>query len=427
MARVLLLPLLLGCAAAMVPRPRHSRRRATPPKPKTHFFDAGASVTVSIHGLSSDGAGVGRVVSPKTGTEVVLFVPFTVDGDVVTATIATQGKRSATAVVTTVIERSPDRAAPSCAHFGDCGGCQYQHVTLDHQRTWKRRHVADALRRVGGFPNATVAATVGGPSGYGYRSKLTPHAENGRVGFRAVDGVSLVDIERCALADDAVNAGLAELRALKHPGRRRLLARSHADGVALNAAASARETVGGLDFEHRAGDFFQNNPEALPALVARVVADADAPGSDFLVDCYCGAGLFALAAAGRFEAVLGIEVDESNAAAAARNAARNGVGNAEFAAGRAEDLFKTANFDAERTTVVVDPPRRGLSADFVSQLVAYGPRRVVYVSCDPATLARDAAALVASGKFALGTATPFDLFPMTRHIETVLTLDRAPD
>ena len=158
-----------------------------------------------------------------------------------------------------------------------------------------------------------------------------------------------------------------------------------------------------------------------------VVAEARRSGATKLLDCYCGGGLFALAAAADFDAVRGVEVSAANVAAATRNAARNGLGGvATFVVGRAERLFAdAAEFAGGDTVVVMDPPRAGASAAFLDQLLAFGPVRVVYVSCDPATLARDAAALVAGGDYAVASAVPFDLFPMTRHVEAVVTFDRV--
>ena len=212
-----------------------------------------------------------------------------------------------------------------------------------------------------------------------------------------------------------------------------------------------------LVLEHRAGDFFQNNAAVVPLLVAFVrfhaassddgaaplpaysgaqtTAAAAAAGAaaaqagvghcTHLVDAYCGVGLFGLACADLFERVAGIEISESSIATARANAARNGVSNTSFVAATASAIFGTldAGFVGARTCVIVDPPRAGCDDSFLEQLFAFGPRRVIYVSCDPATQARDAQHFTAAG-YVVSDAQPFDMFPQTRHIESVLVFEK---
>ena len=412
------------------------------------FFEADSIIDVRVDSLSSLGDGVGRVRSNLTGSDVVVFLPFAAPGDVVRARVTEEKKRSCRAAVVEVLEPSPDRAVPRCPSYGACGGCQLQHLTLDAQRRWKRVFLRDALERVGGLRGVAVEATRGGDRGYGYRRKLTPHVTaRGALGFQRVGGRGLVDVAACAIADDAVNERLRALaaeprdrllaraaayaparraRAKRAPAGGTLLLRGHAAGVAVDPDEVVEQEVRGLRFAHKAAEFWQNNDDALPALVDHVVAEARRSGATKLLDCYCGGGLFALAAAADFAEVRGVEVSAANVAAATRNAARNGLGGvATFVVGRAERLFAdAAEFAGGDTVVVMDPPRAGASAAFLDQLLAFGPVRVVYVSCDPATLARDAAALVAGGDYAVASAVPFDLFPMTRHVEAVVAFDR---
>jgi 23S rRNA (uracil1939-C5)-methyltransferase/tRNA (uracil-5-)-methyltransferase len=167
------------------------------------------------------------------------------------------------------------------------------------------------------------------------------------------------------------------------------------------------------------------NPFLLPALVAHVVAEARAGGSRHLLDAYCGSGLLALSAAPHFASVTGIEVSQMAVQAAQRNAAANHISNAEFVWGKAQLLFEEVQHvqgkAARDTTVVIDPSRKGCDESFLEQLAAFSPARVVYVSCNPASQARDAAALTARG-FQVTRVAPFDLFPQTKHVECVITL-----
>lgn len=174
-----------------------------------------------------------------------------------------------------------------------------------------------------------------------------------------------------------------------------------------------------------ARDFFQNNPFILPAFTGYVREQAKASGARFLVDAYCGSGLFALSCAPAFERVAGVEVSETSVKFARENAAANGIANAVFSAGDAATIFAglDASFVPADTAVVIDPPRKGCDESFLAQLFTFGPRAVVYVSCDPATQMRDLKSFLAAG-YELMAVQPFDLFPQTRHLECVITLRR---
>ena len=180
-----------------------------------------------------------------------------------------------------------------------------------------------------------------------------------------------------------------------------------------------------------ARDFFQNNPFILPAFTAYVRAQAAASGARFLVDAYCGSGLFALSAAPSFERVAGIELSESSIRFARQNATANNIANATFQSGDAATIFaglpalvtpeSPKAFTPAETAVIIDPPRKGCDESFLTQLFAFAPRTVVYVSCDPATQMRDLKSFLAAG-YTLTDVQPFDLFPQTRHLECVITL-----
>ena len=193
------------------------------------------------------------------------------------------------------------------------------------------------------------------------------------------------------------------------------------EGVVQDPQAIVTERVGDLSFQFKAGEFFQNNPYILPQMVTHVVEEAVAAGSDYLVDAYCGVGLFALSAASQFQNVAGVEISEPAVRWAQANAHINGIKNTRFVIGKAEAIFCGLKFDAMQTTVIIDPPRKGCDESFRQQLMAYQPRCIVYVSCDPATQARDLKEFVAAG-YQIKKVQPFDLFPHTRHIENVVSL-----
>ncbi|MCL4153813.1 UNVERIFIED_CONTAM: hypothetical protein GTU68_048443 [Idotea baltica] len=228
---------------------------------------------------------------------------------------------------------------------------------------------------------------------------------------------------------DEINADLQRARdevkknAASYKKGSTLLLRANDGKVETNHRTPVSEKVGDLTFNFLAGDFFQNNPFILEAFTGYAAEQARGPGQKYLLDAYCGSGLFALTLAKNFEEVIGIEVSESSADWARRNTLTNGIENAQFIAASAEHLFADIAFPPEQTSVLIDPPRKGCSEDFLQQLFNFGPSRVVYVSCNPATQMRDLKAFLEQG-YTLEEIQPFDLFPQTRHLECVITLSK---
>ena len=365
----------------------------------------------------------------------VVMVPFVIPGERVRARVFRNFPTYSEADLVEVLAPSEDRVRPQCPLFGSCGGCQLQHTAYARQLREKTARVAEVLERIGGIAHPVEPAHPS-PAIYGYRSKLTPHygrpAADGSqpIGFLKVGRRNqMVDVAHCPIATDAINAALPEARdrVRREGGRKRrrrggtLLLRDTLEGVVTDPGAVVSERVGDLTFQFKAGEFFQNNPFVLPGLVAHVVDEAGGPGVRFLVDAYCGVGLFAVSAAGRFEAVAGVEISEAAVRWARANALINGAANVRFHVGRAEAVFADPGFCGRESAVVVDPPRKGCDPAFLRQLADYRPRRIVYVSCDPSTQARDLAVLRETG-YEVRRLRPFDLFPHTRHIESVATL-----
>lgn len=403
-----------------------------PPNFNPQPFAYHEQIEVAITDLTNLGHGVGRV------SGWVVLVPYSLPGEVVRAQVWRNHRNYSEADLVEVLQAAEGRVDPRCPLFRTCGGCQYQHYHYRGQLEWKRRQVQEVMRRLGDLDHE-VAPVHPSPREYGYRTKLTPHYEPDRhgqigpIGFLHASRRQVVDVPQCPIATEAVNRSLGNLRnsLLPRPagGRRRprggtLLLRETADGVVSDMRALVSERVGGLIFRFVAGEFFQNNPFILPALVDFVVGSASADGTPFLVDAYCGVGLFALSAAKRCRRVVGVEISPAAVALARENALMNGIGQVEFVQGSAEAVFAGVGFPPECTTVVMDPPRRGCDPQFLEQFLRYGPRRGVYVSCDPATQARDLKVLVAGG-YRVVALQPFDLFPQTRHIECVAVFERT--
>jgi len=432
-----------------------------------HPFAYHQELELDITTLTNLGVGLGRVrLEPAGGPALrspaergegwVVMVAFALPGERVRARVFRNHQNYSEADLVEVLTPSPHRIAPRCPLFGRCGGCQYQNLAYAEQLRWKQRQVRELLQHLAGFDFA-VAPVIGSPREFGYRSKITPHFncglwkpdtgkdENPSIGFlRQGSRHDIVDVPRCEIATEAINQALVDIRTdvrsrLKAGEFKRgatLLLRQAVEGVITDYDAVITEDIPlpspvsgirypkSLRLRFLARDFFQNNPFILPAFAGYVRDQTAGSGARFLIDAYCGSGLFALAAAPRFERVAGVEISETSVAYARENAAANGVANATFLAGAAAAVFAGLDFPPGDTAVVIDPPRKGCDEPFLRQLLGFGPRAVVYVSCDPATQMRDLRHFFAAG-YALAAVQPFDLFPQTRHLECVITLRKA--
>jgi 23S rRNA (uracil1939-C5)-methyltransferase len=343
-----------------------------------------------VEQVTFGGQGLGRLETGK-----VCFVPRVIPGERVTARILRERKSYAEAELVEVLEASPDRVKPKCPVFGKCGGCQYQHISYERQLAIKRDQVADVLRRLGGIENAEVEPTVASAKDFSYRNRITVHVRKGAVGFFGARSQNVVDVKQCPIATDTVNAMLAELRKtrlrdgeypLREPGEFR--------------------------------GFRQVNDFAADALVDAVTEMA-APGGALLVDAYCGAGFFASRLKHLFGLTIGIEWSTD----AIRQAKEKAGDTERYLLGDvklhlAEAL---AAATADGTTVLLDPPSEGVDPVVADMLVARQPARVIYVSCNPSTLARDLRRL--SAKYRVVRARPVDMFPQTAEIEVATFLE----
>ena len=331
----------------------------------------------------------------------VIFVPFTAPGERIRAVITERHKTFARAKLLEILESSPDRIAPPCSLFGNCGGCATQHLAYPVEARSKTAQIESALRRIGKIADPVVRPILTGPE-YGYRNRITVHNREGKVGFLGVDGRTLVDVSRCLLAADDVNAKLAQLRSRPRP-------RPH---------YSVRAD------EVRGEAFYQSNrPLAEP--LQQMVVGAVPAGVGQVLEGYAGTGFFSgpLAESGR--KVVAIESHP-----AAVEVFRREVKNAELLEGRFEDEMENAlaGLGEGSAVCLVNPPRGGLSPDARKLLAQRRPFvGLLYLSCDPPALARDVKAL---GDFWKPVwFQPVDLFPRTSHVECLAWLSSrlSPD
>jgi len=371
---------------------------------------AGSRVTVEIADIAFGGDGVARL------NEFVIFVPFVAKGERVEVEITEVKKQFARARLVKVIEPSPDRVQPLCPYFGECGGCQYQHLDYAAQLHIKHKQIIDLFQRIGGFSEALIEPVVPCPQPYGYRNRIMVRsqwnkpAQKLNIGFLRHDSRLVVDVHECKIAEPALNEQLKDV--WKNPPPRGGLK------VVLRVLPQ--------DWELPRDSFFQNNFFLLPRLVDAVRQRMLAKGSRFLIDAYCGVGFFGIKMAGSVERFIGVEIDKPAIKAAKKNAERRGITNGEFVSGATEELLPELlqKFDAAQTTLLLDPPRTGCPPESMKLLKERAPSQIIYVSCHPATLARDLNILCSDGVFALEKVIPLDMFPQTQHVECVADLRR---
>jgi 23S rRNA (uracil1939-C5)-methyltransferase len=441
---------------------------------------AGAELEIDFTDVLANGQGVGRA----SGIVVFCFGPL--PGERARVRIETVKQRYAVAEMLELLLESRERARPFCPVFGACGGCQLQHLAYDAQLRWKRDVVRNALLRIGGLPEVEVRETIGMNEPRAYRNKMAVVVDHRSkppaLGFYRQRSHDVVPIAACPIVTpqlDAVLAALVEQRrdstfATMLRGARHLVARvaratgqvvltvtttgamADAKGIArsfrrelpavvgvgnsygpasenailgryyqlLDGEGEIEESVGGLRYRISAASFFQINVEILERIFALIEPWLEPPGN--IVDLYCGSGTFALYFARHGWNVTGIEENRHAIAEAEANARLNELeGRARFEAGRVEQMVAlptVARTLQEAGVVFLDPPRKGCEEVVLSAIAQARVRNVWYLSCDAATLARDLKFLVSKG-YRLGVVQPFDMFPQTGHVETLVQLE----
>ncbi len=399
-------------------------------------FKTGDQVETTVEKIAFGGEGVGRIGG------WVLFVPFAAEGDKLRVRITSVKKNYGRGVISEILSPSPFRVHPRCSHFARCGGCHYQHISYDRQLLIKRTQVLDAFERIGRLASAPVHQCIACEPRYHYRGKAEFHAgfERGRpvLGFMTPAGSRPIDIDRCEILDDSINRAYSEFRARVQeeklrPSREELVFWSDQDSGSpkecpkkeSGAPKMVSRQAKGRTFLVPYSGFFQANLRLIDSLVDTVMNCGQPGEKETVVDCFSGSGLFSLFAADRCCRVYGVEIDPDAVGCAALNARAAGSSNAIFEAGPVETvLSKFKKEGVKPDLIIVDPPRTGCGQAVIAAIIDLSPERLVYVSCDPGTQARDIARLVQSG-FCLDRVQPIDMFPQTKHIEIVASLSKG--
>ena len=445
----------------------------------------GEIYTIPIHGLGSNGEGVGRYDG------FTVFVPFALPGEIITGRITLVKKQYAVGQVVTIETASPHRIEPKCPVYGTCGGCQLQHVTYEEQCNLKTQKVKDIMERIGHCDPAIVQPTLGPVDPWGYRNKMQlpvgGTVKNPQLGFYAMGSHRIVPCTDCAIQHDANNRMAAVCDELMRTtgiepydeisGRgvvRHIVGRVSPQGLMLIIVATVKklpqadqwvarireslpeiksivlnynpkqtnvimgpqctvlwgsdtitDTIGNLEFRISPHSFFQVNPAQTEVLYKKALEFAGLTGNETVIDAYCGTGTISLFLAQQAKHVIGIEIVEPAIADAKENAKRNGISNAEFlVADAAEAMPKLVKDGIKADVIVFDPIRAGCKEPVLKAAAAMNPQRMVYVSCNPASMVRDICVLRELG-YEVQTVQPVDMFPMTAHVECVVLMSRV--
>ena len=444
-------------------------------------LEKGSIYTAVIDGYSSEGLGIARV------NGAVVFVPHAVRGEEIDLRITKVMKTSCAGEIVKIHNPSPERMEPECPYAGKCGGCAYRHLTYPEELWAKRQRVQDALTRIGGLElTVEEILGAKNPEHYRNKSQY-PVGADGSIGFFQARTHKVVPIRRCLIQteaadrtaqavgewmrrykisayDETIGKGLVRhvcvrvnrkgeslccvvVNGNKVPREPELAAYvtaavPHTVGVLLNSNTRRgnvvlgdkyrtlfgrnylMDTLCGLEFKLSMPSFYQVNRDQAEVLYGKALKFAGLTGNETVLDLYCGIGTITLCLAKAAKRVIGAEIVPPAIRDAKENALRNHIENAEFFCGDAADIAAKLESDGLRPDVVtVDPPRKGLAPEVIASVAAMGPEKVVYVSCDPATLGRDVKIFREFG-YEAKRAAAVDMFPGTAHVETVVLLSK---
>ena len=435
----------------------------------------GQRIQVTIDRLVFEGDGLGRLPDGR-----VVFVPYTAPGDLAEIEVVEARSDFVRGRVARLLTSSGDRTAPPCRYYGTCGGCQWQHLTHPAQLHWKREMLQELLARVGKLEGIPVADPMAPAGPWDYRARAQLKVSSGprpSIGFHQRETNRVVDIDGCPLLDRRLNDVLSALRGMKHPPLPKLFPglreiwlalasgtgeavvslfagvreraairllhhtlqavlptlqgvvllegdpRQHPRFVDRHGHGEIMEQVGDHRFRIDATAFFQVSGIAAGALTALVTQLADLSRTERVLDLYCGVGTFTVPLSRRAREVVGVEASMAAVTDGGFNLRSNGCGGARIVQAQVEQVLPSLLAEGPWDLIILDPPRQGVSRRVLDAIAGAQIPRLIYVSCDPSTLARDLGLLSRAGYRCLAL-HPIDLFPHTFHLEAVALLER---
>jgi 23S rRNA (uracil1939-C5)-methyltransferase len=393
---------------------------------ETETETPGGELEVVVERILPGGPGLGHA-----GGKTVM-VPLAAPGDRLLVRIDRIKGNVAFASIQQILEASPQRVEPPCPYFGRCGGCDFQQLNYDAQLSAKVEIVKDCLRRLGGIESAPDLEIFPAPDPWHYRSRAQWQFDSKQqlLGYFESGSRQVCDVANCAILSPELEETLEDLRRQMSAGKlpanvRDFRAAAGAKEVSVSSALthgqSIREisrTILGETYRFNAERFFQANVDLLPAVLQFVLGNF---GGVAAIELYCGVGLFTLPLARRFAHVVGVESDQPAGKFAQKNLAAAGLTNAEIISQDVGTWLNNYKTSQELDFLLLDPPRTGAENKVINGVSTLRPQKICYVSCDPATLARDLKKLLARG-YVLDSIAAFDMFPQTHHVETVVHL-----
>ena len=361
-----------------------------------------------------------------------VFVSLAAPGDRVRVAVERRQGDVLFASIVEIITPSPVRVEPPCPYFGRCGGCDFQQLTYDAQLAAKAEMIRDCLHRIARLENVPEFVVTGSPNNWRYRMRATWQIDQDErtIGYYERGSRRVCDVVDCAVLKPELQEKLEEVRGTEWsqfpPELKHLDVVAGENGVSFAPAFAEFETkelaltVRSEVYSYNAESFFQINPSLLGQLIDFALRDAS---GETVLDLYCGVGLFTLPLARGFKNVIGVEANPAAARFARRNLQRAGLTNARVITATVTDWFRSSK-PGSVDFVLLDPPRAGAESAVIKGILDAGPREISYVSCDPATLARDLRKLLTGG-YAVDSIAAFDLFPQTHHVETVVRFRKS--
>ncbi|MBD3296735.1 MAG: TRAM domain-containing protein [Candidatus Omnitrophica bacterium] len=378
------------------------------------------SVRIHIDSLTFGGAGVGRAGGK------VCFVRGALPGEVVLFRVLKEKPKYIQGELEEILVASSDRVEPVCKYYGDCGGCQLQHLSYEKELVCKKEQVIETIRRIAGIDEVKCADIVPSPSPYGYRCSVTLHPSGDGYGYYRAGSREVVEIDNCVIAEDAINDVLP---LVKLKGKKRdVKLKSDAGGRVWSSARPGErfftEEYGdnGMVLSTRA--FSQPNRRIARDIAARLDEwIGGGPDPDVFFDAYCGAGFFSFMLKTSFEKRIGMDSSRQAIDCAVTSLKRKRLSDRRFYRGDVEKSFieLMRREKGSDNVLLLDPPRSGAAKVFLEEIGSCGwIDRLFYLSCDTGRLARDIKVLASGGKWSPGRIQPFDMFPRTGHIETLV-------
>lgn len=356
---------------------------------------------VKIESLNHQGLGITRV------NDKVTFVEQALPGETVDIKVTEEKKKYNLAKIQTIIEKNPNRIEPICPYYEECGGCDFGHVNYETELKYKKEKVENILKK---YAHIDVNIEIT-PSDkvYNYRNKITLHKQNEKIGLVKKNSSEVIEIKECKLVDEKINEIL-------HNKPKEGIIRTNGKEIILNENEHITINIDKYKFKVNLNSFFQINPYTYEKMFNHIKKLISS--NDVLLDLYSGVGVFSILLSENCKKIYGIEINENSYKNALENKKVNNLENIDFMLGKVEDNLPKIKEKID--TIIVDPPRNGLSKTTIKQIININPKKIIYVSCNPMTLSRDLNLL--NSNYNLESIKAFDMFPKTNHVECVCKL-----